>query len=282
MGLGPRAERGLLLTNGILIDQIDQKLMNAPASSLSASLPRSATSGPLRRSIANHSVLTAQKVLAALHIRLPEFAYWSLEQWNAAGPETREICECMLGWDVTDFGSGRFHEIGRVLFTLRNGSARNPLYPKSYAEKILVEPQGQRSPIHYHRSKREDIINHGGGHVLITLYPVGPDGLPGQANVVAQVDGISRTVNAGEPIRLKQGESLSIPPGTFHQFWSEEGTGVEVDGERYTVSREVSSVCDDWNDNVFIDDWAARFPTIIEDEPRACYLCQEYPALAAA
>jgi len=94
------------------------------------------------------------------------------------------------------------------------------------------------------------------------------------------VDGISRTVGAGEPIRLKQGESLSIPSCTFHQFWAEEGTGVPVQGDRYTVSREVSSVCDDWADNVFIDSWAARFPTIVEDEPKAVYLCQEYPILA--
>jgi D-lyxose ketol-isomerase len=232
------------------------------------------------RSLVNETVATACSVLQRFQIPLPAFADWSPAQWEKAGAEMAEVRDVMLGWDVTDFGSGRFHEIGRALFTLRNGRPSDPRYPKPYAEKLLIEPEGQRSPMHYHRTKREDIINRGGGNVIVVLHPVAPDGRPAYGAMAAQIDGVRREIKAGDAIRLTPGESLTIPPGTFHQFWAEEGTGLAFEGKRYTVSGEVSSVCDDWNDNVFIDSWACRFPVISEDEPRRWYLCHEYPKVA--
>jgi len=229
------------------------------------------------RSLINREVETAREVLRHAGLKLPDFAHWGPEEWLPAGGDTREIRDCMLGWDVTDFGSNRFENLGRVLFTLRNGRSKDPRYPKPYAEKLLIEPEGQRSPMHYHRSKREDIINRVGGNIIVILHRIGRDGRPGDAPLTASVDGRTRSVAAGEPIRLREGESLTIPPGTFHQFWAEEGTGLLVGGKRYTISGEISSVCDDWNDNVFIDPWACRFRPIFEDEPRRCFLCHEYP-----
>lgn len=234
-------------------------------------------SGTLERSTINHTVAMAREVLRMLHVPMPPIASWSLEKWEQAGAEMQEVRDCMIGWDVTDFGSERFHEIGRCLFTLRNGRSNDPRYPKCYAEKILIEPEGQRSPMHYHRSKREDIINRGGGNVIVVLHSIGRGGMPGTSALHVQLDARREKIPSGQPIRLKPGESLSIPPGTFHQFWAEEGTGMQMNGSRYSVSSEVSSVCDDWNDNVFIDSWAVRFPKIVEDEPRQCYLCHEYP-----
>lgn len=252
--------------------------MNPPVSPVSSTQP-SLHGSALRRSVINTSIRRAKQVLDRLHIVLPAFADWTPEDWYAAGVETQEIRDCMLGWDVTDFGSGRFHELGRTLFTLRNGRSNDRRYPKSYAEKLLIEPENQRSPIHYHRSKREDIINRGGGNVLVALYLIDSDGMPATEPLQVQVDGICRRVDAGDPVRLHPGESLTIPPGTFHQFWAETGTGIELDGVRYTVSSEVSSVCDDWNDNVFLEEWGMRFPRIEEDEERICFLCHEYPGL---
>lgn len=231
----------------------------------------------LSRSIANRSIETASAVFAHFGISLPAFASWSLANWDQAGEEAREIRDCMLGWDVTDFGSRCFQEIGRTLFTLRNGRMNDPRYPKTYAEKLILDPEGQRAPAHYHRSKREDIINRAGGNIIVQLTPTEPDGSPRSGHFSVTVDGVSRTISAGEQIRLTPGQSLCIPPRIIHQFWGEEGTGFVIDGIGYTVSGEISSVCDDWNDNVFLEASAIRFPAIVEDEPRRWYLCQEYP-----
>lgn len=245
--------------------------------------PRGAT--PLSRSTINASIRISREVLKHLGIYLPAFANWTPAQWENTGAEADEIRDCGLGWDVTDFGSQKFHKLGRTLFTLRNGLplSKDKRYPKPYAEKFLIEPENQRSPIHYHVNKREDIINRGGGNVIVALHRIGGDGMPtASGTITASVDGVRRTFAAGAEIRLRPGESIAIPPSTFHQFWAEEGTGLRIDGVGYTVSGEVSTVCDDYNDNCFIDEWSTRYPQIIEDEPRDVYLCNEYPRAIAA
>jgi D-lyxose ketol-isomerase len=70
---------------------------------------------------------------------------------------------------VTDFGSKDYVHIGRTLFTLRNGNKHHPTYSKSYAQKLLFNPEGQRAPAHFHLSKMEDIYNLAGGNVLVQL-----------------------------------------------------------------------------------------------------------------
>jgi hypothetical protein len=232
----------------------------------------------LKRSTINESVHTAKIVLAHFGIHLPAFAYWNERQWIEAGPAYDEIRECMLGWDVTDFGSRDFENIGRTLFTVRNGRLNIPGYPKQYAEKWLIDPEGQRAPAHFHLSKREDIICRAGGNILVQLTKADPDGNPSNESFPVQVDGCTRKLSPGEIVRLHPGESLTIHPRTIHQFWGEEGTGWQLEGVGYTLSSEISSVCDDWNDNVFLVDYGVRFPEIEEDEPRTCFLCNEYPS----
>jgi len=102
---------------------------------------------------------------------LPPFAYWTREDWEKAGDEYQEIIDNMLGWDITDFGSGDFNKVGLSVFTFRNGNFHNKgKYPKPYAEKLLLVRDGQVLPYHYHWSKMEDIINRGGGDLEIILY----------------------------------------------------------------------------------------------------------------
>jgi len=231
----------------------------------------------LTRSIINDEVRLAKEVARLFTFKLPPFAYWGPQEWETAGSEYAEIVNCMLGWDVTDFGSGDFFNTGRVLFTMRNGKPGNDLYPKEYAEKLLIDPENQRAPAHYHRSKREDIICRAGGNILVQLCLADENGQYANKSFTVQKDGCTKRLEPKEIVRLKPGESVNIPPGTIHQFWGEEGTGIELEGRRYTISSEISSVCDDWNDNVFIGGNAARFPELIEDEERQVYLCHEYP-----
>jgi D-lyxose ketol-isomerase len=232
---------------------------------------------PLHRSVINHSIRTALQVAEHFHFALPPYARWTLARWEQAGAEQDEVRDCMLGWDVTDFGSDDFARIGRVLFTLRNGRSNDPRYPKPYAEKLLIDPENQRAPAHFHRSKREDIICRHGGNILVQLTKASPDGRYSDERFSIQVNAAPRLLAPGEIVRLAPGDSLTIPPGTIHQFWAEEGTGWQFQGQHFSLSSEISSVCDDWNDNVFFETWGQRFPKIVENEARAFYLCHEYP-----
>lgn len=143
-------------------------------------------------------------------------------------------------------------------------------YAKMYAEKLLYDPESQRAPAHFRRSKMEDICCRAGGNILVQLTGVTADNKPSDQLLTIQVDGVATRVEPRGIVRLHPGMSIHIPPRTLHQFWGEEGSGL-------TVSSEISSVCDDWSDNFFLEP-ASRFPSIEEDEPRTHFLCHEYPA----
>lgn len=48
-------------------------------------------------------------------------------------------------------------------------------YKKPYAEKFLYLKEGQYALNHFHWYKMEDIINRGGGNILIRVYNSLPD-----------------------------------------------------------------------------------------------------------
>ena len=223
----------------------------------------------MKRSEINKAIEVAMEFFQRMSFKLPEYAFWPAEKWLDAGPEFDEVRDCMLGWDVTDFGSDDFKRIGRTLFTLRNGKHGGPRYPKVYAEKVIFNPEGQRAPLHFHQSKMEDIINRGGGNVVIQVWRAGTDNKPSNEPFSLSISGIRRSIKPGDILRIEVGESICLAPRTFHQFWGEEGTGPSISGE-------VSSVCDDRTDNYFLEK-RERFPAIEEDEPPRRLLCSEYP-----
>ncbi len=212
----------------------------------------------MNRSEINQAIRAAEVFFAANSFHLPPLAFWRPEEWRGR-PGLAEIVACHLGWDVTDFGLGDFARQGLLLFTLRNGVAENDCYGKPYAEKIMVAREEQKTILHYHRRKTEDIINRGGGKLCFRLFDRdGERGLSPQPVRVSR-DGVATTVAAGETVTLCPGESLTLTPGLFHEFWAAKGAGPVLIGE-------VSSVNDDHHDNVFYDR-QERFPEIIEDEP---------------
>lgn len=222
----------------------------------------------MKRSEINALLGRATEFCRTMNFHLPPFAFRSPADWAAAGPEDDEIRDNQLGWDITDFGSGRFDEIGLVVFTIRNGNP-DPAsgYTKPYCEKLLiVEPQ-QRTPFHYHASKMEDIICRGGGELVLRLHNRGDDGKLAATPVTVSVDGQRRELPAGGLVRLGPGESITLPPYLYHEFWAEGGT---------SLVGEVSKVNDDHHDNFFLDP-IGRFPEIEEDEPPLHLLCWEYP-----
>ena len=198
---------------------------------------------------------------------LPPFAYFSPPQIQADACKT--IRARGLGWDITDYGQGTFDALGLFLFTTRNGlltdlqSGRGMLY----AEKIMISRKQQLSPMHRHITKTEDIINAGGGELIVELFASAEDGSIDRESVVTvPSDGVDKVVPAGGHLRLQPGQSVTLVPGVWHAFWAEKDD---------CLIREVSTVNDDRTDNVFEDD-LGRFSDIEEDEPPLHLLVSDY------
>ncbi len=225
----------------------------------------------MRRSEINRALKELEAMAKRCGFALPPFCSFTPEEWKSKGHEYDEIRDNMLGWDITDYGQGDFDRIGFSLITIRNGSPKlRDRYAKTYAEKLLYLKEGQYSPMHFHWQKMEDIINRGGGNVLIRVYASAQEEIPDrEAEVTVHIDGRELTVPAGTQIRLTPGESISIYPYLFHDFEVEPGTGPVLLGE-------VSQCNDDNSDNRFYPPMG-RFPSIEEDEAPYRLLCGEYP-----
>jgi len=206
-----------------------------------------------------------------MNFKLPPFAYWRLEDWDSKGHEYDEIRDNMLGWDITDFGSGDFRKIGLLMFTIRNGNFSMNKYIKPYAEKLLITEEDQITPFHFHWSKMEDIINRGGGNLMVQVYNSTNDGAFSNAPVSISIDGRNYKVEAGSIIRITPGESITLPAGQYHKFWGEKGAGKILLGE-------VSKVNDDRVDNRFYET-VGRFPKVEEDVKPLYMLCNDYKNL---
>jgi len=223
----------------------------------------------VKRSEINALIIGAKDLLARHGMRLPPFAYWSPSDWRGKGPECDEIRQCRLGWDVTDFGLGEFERVGLVVFTVRNGHRKLKAYAhKTYCEKILIVRENQHTPMHYHASKQEDIICRCGGDLVCQIYNRGGDGKLDGGDVEVALDRLRCTVKAGTELILRPGESITLTPLMYHEFWAREGTGTSILGE-------VSTVNDDATDNFFLHA-LGRFPKIEEDAPPVHLLCTEY------
>ena len=224
----------------------------------------------MKRSQVNKAILEGLEFCKQMNFNLPLFAYWSAAEWADKGAEYDEIRDTQLGWDCTDFGGGKYAELGLLLFTIRNGSlTQADQYEKPYCEKLLIVGEDQYTPCHYHFNKIEDIICRGGGNLLIKVWwNDEQDGLSDKP-VEVSCDGRKYAVEAGSIIRLTPGESITLPQYMYHTFWAEQGTGTSLVGE-------VSRVNDDVNDNRFLEE-LPRFSEIEEDEAPVHLLCNEYP-----
>lgn len=223
----------------------------------------------MKRSEVNKLIEDTKALIHEHGIRLPPFAYWSPEDWKSKGAECNEIRDCMLGWDITDFGLGRFETIGLIVFTIRNGHQTRPAYQdKTYCEKLLIVGEEQVTPNHYHVFKTEDIINKVGGDLVVKLHNKTENEKLSDTQVEVVLDGVRHEVPAGTEFVLKAGESITLTPHLYHEFWAVKGSGTAIVGE-------VSKSNDDNTDNFFLDP-IGRFPDIEEDCEPVHLLCTEY------
>lgn len=225
----------------------------------------------MKRSRINALIRDAEAFLDRFQFKLPPFSTWTEDAWRTAGPQAREIVERRLGWDVTDFGTDDFDNVGLVLFAMRNGDPKALAAGtgKVYAEKVLIVNVDQYTPWHFHVRKTEDIINRGGGTLAVQLYNATDDEERADTDVTVSTDGVQRVVKPGETVYLEPGESITLVPYLFHQFWAV--------GER-VMAGEVSAVNDDETDNHFLEE-AERYMEIVEDEPALYPLCNEIPGI---
>jgi D-lyxose ketol-isomerase len=220
----------------------------------------------MKRSEINNLIISAEEFFKKMNFHLPPWAYRSPEEWKGQYIYCSEIIDNMLGWDLTDFGFGNFNKCGLILFTIRNGNFGKDKKP--YAEKIMIVEELQETPMHFHWSKMEDIINRGGGNLVIELYNSDGKGLFTRKPVTVSIDGIRRKVEAGGKVVLTPGESICLEQGIYHKFFGESNKGKVLVGE-------VSAVNDDTSDNRFYQP-VGRFPEIIEDEQPVHLLASDY------
>ena len=225
----------------------------------------------MKRSEVNAIIKEAIEFFSLMKFKLPPYAFYSIEDWKAKRSEIQEILDLNLGWDITDFGSGNFAGMGLVLFTLRNGILNDTRYTKPYAEKIMVVREKQVTPMHFHWHKMEDIINRGGGNLLIELHNSTTDNKLADTEIEVVLDGHLKYLKAGSIVRLEPGDSICLAQGLYHTFWSEEGKGNVLVGE-------VSMINDDSTDNCFLHS-VGRFASINEDVKPSNLLAADYKNL---
>ena len=223
----------------------------------------------MKRSRINDIMAEADEMIRSHGFALPPFAYWTPDEFKARAASAQAVIDARCGWDITDYGAGRYDEMGLFLFTLRNGRLADLQRGGGmcYAEKLLISKQDQLSPMHTHVIKAEDIINRGGAALIIELYGSDPDGYFDEtAGGSVFCDGLRRDFTPGEKLRLAPGESVTLMPGDWHAFWGEGGD---------VLIGEVSTVNDDETDNIFREP-IGRFADVEEDVAPTHLLVSDY------
>ena len=101
----------------------------------------------------------------------------------------------------------------------------------------------------------EDIINRGGGNLLLELRLSDSGGQFTNEPVAVSIDGRAVTAKPGETIRLRPGESIALVPGQYHRWVGRARNGPSG------MLFEVSSTNDDNVDNRF-HSASGRLPVI--------------------
>lgn len=220
----------------------------------------------MKRSEMNIIITEGCEFFEKMSFKLPKWADWSIDDWKANYTRCSEIFDNYLGWDICDFGRNKFYEQGLLLFTIRNGNLEKD--KKTYAEKIMMIREEQLTLYHFHWNKMEDIINRGGGNLMMKIHVSDDKGGFSNKDVIVKIDGVDTLCKPGELLRLEPGQSICLEPYVYHSFWAEKGMGTVLTGE-------VSMVNDDETDNRFYEK-VGRFPDIDEDEEPVRLLVTDY------
>ena len=75
----------------------------------------------MKRSTVNEIMRDADEYIRSFGFLLPPFAYWDPKTMQDKRDVLSNVIDSRLGWDITDYGLGKFDEMGLFLFTVRNG-----------------------------------------------------------------------------------------------------------------------------------------------------------------
>jgi D-lyxose ketol-isomerase len=132
----------------------------------------------------------------------------------------------------------------------------------------MIVEEMQETPMHFHWSKMEDIINRGGGNLVMERYVSDDKEAFSDAEFDIKIDGVKHHLKPNSKVILTPGESICLEQGIYHRFYGEPGKGKVLVGE-------VSAVNDDATDNRFFEHFG-RFPEIEEDVAPIHLLAPDY------
>ena len=204
----------------------------------------------LQRSDINRLIEEAMEEFGRKGFILPAWAYWDLKKWD----ENRELAEDIrkeeLGWRVSDFNSGRFEAYGGGFFTLSNAALDSDGSRKDidqmHSVKYIYRKGGQKAPLHFHWSKREEYLNYGDGITTIVLYNRASENeIDTKSPVEVKINHIWQAVAAGTPVEIPSASSIYIPRRTIHAYGTKKGSTVAVE----TASRNNDNKDNHWVEN---------------------------------
>ncbi len=221
----------------------------------------------MKRSEVNKIITGVAAFFEKHQFMLPEWASWPPDNNGKANMvNAPRLLIINLAGILQISEVGILRKRGLSLFTIRNGNWDKK--DKLFCEKIMVADEDQETPMHFHWNKTEDIINRGGGNLVMELHYATDDDQLSSEPVTVSIDGVKITVQAGKQLILKPGQSICLKPRMYHRFYGEKGKGRVLIGE-------VSMVNDDANDNRFFE-VIGRFPEIVEDEKPVRLLVNDY------
>ena len=71
----------------------------------------------MKRSEINKALKELENACWQYSCFLPPFCHFTPEEWQNKGNEYDEVRDCLLGWDITDYGLGNFDKAGFSLIT---------------------------------------------------------------------------------------------------------------------------------------------------------------------
>ena len=74
----------------------------------------------MKRSEINAALREMEQMVREYRCFLPDFCHFTPADWQSKGHEYDEVRDNLLGWDITDYGLGKFDKVGFSLITIRN------------------------------------------------------------------------------------------------------------------------------------------------------------------